>query len=126
LDNDDCKELKSHMLGLLDHCDLQPTVLFRIAIEEIEAFYLGDRRAIRQAYPKAKLYKSESYIQDSICGTWEVFQNVIGAYSESKVEWARRIGEHLTTEWKGPNANRSKSFQNLCKAILKLIGELAE
>lgn len=38
-------------------------VLFRIAVEETEAFYLGDQPAIRKAFPKAKLRRMKSYVQ---------------------------------------------------------------
>lgn len=123
LDRDDCKELKQRMCALLDYCEPHPTVLFRIAIEETEAFYLGERKAIKQAFPHAKLYKLDNYIQDSVCGTWELFQSVIGAESEDKVFWARQMGAHLNTQGKGAPANQSLSFQHFCKAILRLAGE---
>lgn len=123
MDDSNCMILKSGMLNLLNHCEHKPVVLFRIAIEETEAFYLGDREAIKKAFPKAKLSKLDSYVQDSICGTWEYFQKVIGAKSEDKVGWAEAMGSYLTIKWKGKRANKSRSFQNFCKALLKLAGE---
>lgn len=123
LDHDDCLDLKMRMVDLINYCNPPPVALFRIAIEETEAFYLGDRAAIRSAYPKAKLSKMDSYIQDSICGTWELFREVIGEISEDKVEWAKNMGSRLTTEWKGGRANNSNSFRQLCEGILKLAGE---
>lgn len=124
LDKDDCLDLKKSMVNLLEFCTPRPpTVLFRIAIEETEAFYLGDKAAIKRAFPKAKLHKIDSYNQDSICGTWELFQKVIDANSDDKVAWAERIGPHLTTQWSGSQANRSDSFRQFCKAILRLVGE---
>lgn len=126
LDHDDCLNLKRSMVDLLDYCSPPPVALFRIAIEETEAFYLGDRAAVRSAYPKAKLAKMDSYIQDSICSTWELFRDVIGETSEDKVEWAKHMGSQLTTEWRGAHANTSNSFQQFCKGILKLAGEAIE
>lgn len=123
LDHDDCLNLKNRMLELLKYCNRPPVALFRIAIEETEAFYLGDKSAIRAAFPKAKLAKMDSYTQDSICGTWELFQEVIGKSTEDKPEWAKLMGAHLTTNWK---ANNSNSFQQFCKGMLKLAGELAD
>ncbi len=123
LDRDDCQELKQRMCTLLDYCEPRPTVLFRIAIEETEAFYLGERKAIKQAFPHAKLYKLDNYTQDSICGTWELFQSVIGTESEDKVLWARQMGAYLGTQWKGVQVNQSPSFRQFCKAILRLAGE---
>lgn len=76
-DDDDCRDLNTKLLALLEYCDPRPVVLFRIAIEETEAFYLGDRHAIQQAFPRARLQKLNHYEQDSICGTWELFADVI-------------------------------------------------
>jgi hypothetical protein len=123
LDDDDCLDLKKRLMALLDLCDPQPAVLFRIAIEETEAFYLGDPRAIQAAFPQAKIRRMKDYEQDSICGTWELFQRVIDARSEDKVGWAEKIAPHLATEWRGKGANRSPSFQQLCKGLFRIAGE---
>ena len=125
LDHNACPDLKTRMLDLLNYCSPPPTVLFRIAIEETEAFYLGDKLAIRNAFPKCKLSKRDSYIQDSICGTWELFREVIGETGEDKVAWAKQIGPHLTTRWRGIQGNLSESFRQLCRGILILAGEPA-
>ncbi len=126
LDHDDCLDLKRRMLDLLNYCSPPPTTLFRIAIEEVEAFYLGDKSAIRAAFPRSKLSRMDSYIQDSVCDTWELFQEVIGEISGDKVEWAKLMGPHLTTQWQGRSANGSNSFQQFCRGILKLAGELTD
>ncbi len=126
LDKDDCLDLKRRLVALLSHCDPKPVVLFRIAIEETEAFYLGDPAAIKKAFPQARLQRMKDYEQDSICGTWEVFQRVIGARSDDKVGWAEQMASHLGTEWDGKGANRSQSFQQLCKGLLRTAGEPVE
>jgi Domain of unknown function (DUF4276) len=123
LDADDCGELKERLLRVLDACDPRPVVLFRIAIEETEAFYLGDPQAIKKAFPQANLRKLKSYAQDSVCGTWEVFREVVRARSEDKVRWAERMAPHLGIEWRGRGANPSPSFQQFCKGLRKLAGE---
>jgi hypothetical protein len=123
LDDDSCLDLKGRLLKLLESCEPPPVVLFRLAIEETEAFYLGDPAAIRKAFPQARLQRMKSYIQDSICGTWEVFQRVAGDPIEDKVGWAERMAPHLGTTWKGKNANRSPSFRQFCKGLLRLAGE---
>lgn len=51
--------------------------VFCIAVEEMEAWLLGDESAILAAYPNAKLMYLRSYKQDSICGTWEVLADVV-------------------------------------------------
>lgn len=48
----DCKVFKNELLALLDYCTAKPKCLFRIAVEELEAWYLGDRKALLTAYPK--------------------------------------------------------------------------
>ena len=64
-----------------------------------------------------------AYEQDSICGTWEVFQAVIGVNREDKPGWAAAMGPHLSTATTGTKANKSPSFQKLCKALRRLAGE---
>jgi hypothetical protein len=122
-DDDPCLELKERLLETLESCDPRPVVLFRLAIEETEAFYLGDPQAIRRAFRQAKLERLKSYVQDSVCGTWELFQGIIGDPDEDKPGWAERMAPHLGTTWKGNDANRSPSFRQLCKALLTLAGE---
>jgi hypothetical protein len=126
LDEQGCLDLKKRLVALLDHCDPRPVVLFRIAIEETESFYLGDPKAIREAFPQAKLQRMKDYEPDSICGAWELFQRVVGARSEDKVDWAEKMAPHLGTEWRGKDANRSPSFQQLCKGLLWIAGEPVE
>lgn len=123
LDDDDCSDLKRRLVALLEHCDPRPVVLFRIAIEETEAFFLGDPAAIRAAFPQAKIQRMKDYVPDSICGAWELFQRVVDARSEDKVGWAERMAPYLGTEWRGKEANRSTSFQQLCQGLLRIAGE---
>ena len=69
LDNKDCRVFKQELLRVLNACQPRPKTLFRIAIEESEAWLLGDRAAVKAAYPNAKDSVLNSYVQDSICGT---------------------------------------------------------
>jgi hypothetical protein len=126
LDHDDCIELKKRMIDLFNFCTPPPVALFRIAIEETEAFYLGDKTAIRNAYPKANLSRMDRYVQDGICDTWELFRDVIGETSEDKVEWAKTMGTHLATAWRGTRANKSNSFCQFCEGLLRLAGEVTD
>ena len=43
-----------------------------ISTEEIEAWVLGDKSAIIEAYPDTNKDVLDSYVQDSVCGTWEI------------------------------------------------------
>lgn len=104
---------------------------FCIAVEEVEAWLLGDENALITAYPSAKKQILQSYKQDSICGTWELLADAIypgglvkfkkdcptyiekGSY---KCEWARQIGQYME-----PANNCSPSFQNFMSEIYKRI-----
>jgi len=119
LDDKDCLVFKQEMLDILEVCNPQPTTLFRIAIEEGEAWLLGDRNAIKAAYPRAKERVLNAYVQDSICSTWEKLADAVypgGSQKlkqlgwphtgQAKCEWARNIAPHLDVE-----KNQSRSFQ---------------
>lgn len=103
--------------------------VFCIAIEEMEAWLLGDRNALLAAYPSAKLPVLEKYQQDSICGTWEMLADAVypgglnrfkiecPTYHERgkfKAEWAREIGAHMDL-----SANGSPSFQRFLSELKK-------
>ena len=77
LDDRDCMAFKQELLDVLNACDPRPNALFRIAIEEIEAWLLGDRAAVKAAYPNARDSVLENYRQDAICGTWEVLADAV-------------------------------------------------
>ena len=130
LDRRDCLDFKRELLGVLQSCDPRPTALFRIAIEEIEAWLLGDRSAVLTAYPSARTTVLDSYIPDSICGTWEVLADAVHpggaralrkaawpAVGAAKHEWAKRIGPHVDVD-----RNRSTSFQTFRRGLLRLAG----
>jgi len=129
LDNKNCLAFKQEMLDILKGCNPQPTTLFRIAIEEGEAWLLGDRNAICSAYPRAKKPILNTYVQDSICGTWEKLADIVysgGAkklkllgwpyIGEAKCEWAKSIAPHLDVD-----SNQSKSFQIFRDGIRNLM-----
>jgi len=115
----DCLVFKQEMLDILQVCNPQPTTLFRIAIEEGEAWLLGDRNAVKAVYPRAKELVLNAYVQDSICGTWEKLADAVypggslklkqlgyPPIGQTKCEWANKIAPHLDVE-----RNQSRSFQ---------------
>jgi Domain of unknown function (DUF4276) len=130
LDAGDCIGFKRELLQVLERCRPKPRCLFRIAIEETEAWLLGDREAVVHAFPRAKRNVLDSYVQDSICGTWEMLADAIfqgGAAKlsadgyhragEEKCRWASQIGLRLDVK-----SNRSPSFQAFRRGLLKLSG----
>lgn len=131
LDNDDRnsrkfqKELKSvacQAAITIDH-------VFCIAIEETEAWLLGDKQAILASYPQAKISVLNSYKQDSICGTWEALADIIykGGLKQMKKDcptymekgklktiWAQTIGACMDL-----SCNKSPSFNFFISEIDK-------
>jgi hypothetical protein len=122
-----CADFKKELVGLLDQCNPRPTTYFRIAIEEMEAWLLGDRAALRKAYPALKEKELGTYTQDGIVGTWEKLADVVfpGGSAElkkapfyeigkQKSVWAATIGQYLDLA-----ANQSPSFNCLLSLIKK-------
>lgn len=131
LDSDrrDCVEFLTELKGLAASCNPVPNTLFRIAIEEMEAWYFGDRQALTMAYPKAKVEVLNRYSQDSICGTWELLADAIypggsAAIKQAgwplpgqvKHEWAGKIGPLLD-----PDRNVSPSFGKLRDGLRRMV-----
>lgn len=128
LDRRDCMAFKQELLDVLAACNPRPRTLFRIAIEESEAWLLGDRSAIKAVYPKARESILSRYVQDSICDTWELLADAIHpggsarlkqegypVPGQAKCEWARNIAPHMDVE-----KNQSKSFQVFRDGIKRL------
>ena len=92
LDRRDCRAFKQELLGVLAECNPQPKTLFRIAIEESEAWLLGDRNAVKAAYPRARDTALNSYEQDSICGTWEVLADAVNRGGSAPLKRVRLPG----------------------------------
>jgi hypothetical protein len=128
-DERDCKVFLGELKALLAKCDPAPNTLFRLAIEEMEAWYLGDRQAILSAYPKAKTAVLDDYKQDSICGTWEHLADAVHPGGSAAIrkagwplpgqikhEWAEAIAHHMDV-----HKNQSPSFAKFRDGILSLI-----
>ena len=128
-DRRDCKDFLRELKALAGRCNPAPHTLFRLAIEEIEAWYLGDREALLTAYPRAKREVLDRYEQDSACGTWELLADAVypgGVAAIKKMgwplpgqikhEWAEKIGPHM-----GLHHNQSPSFGKFRDGLSRLI-----
>jgi hypothetical protein len=127
-DQRECSAFLKELKGLLARCHAKPNTLFRLAIEEMEAWLLGDRQALLAAYPKARKDVLANYRQDSICGTWELLADAIhpgGSNAirkagwplpgEVKHAWASQIGPRMDVE-----LNQSPSFIKFRDGLRKL------
>jgi hypothetical protein len=128
-DNRNCVEFKEELVAVLESCNPKPTAFFRIAIEEMEAWLLGDETALEKAYPKYDKAAYDAYKQDSIIGTWERLSDIVllkdseklkkAMFFEAgkkKTEWARNIGKYMNI-----HKNTSPSFNCFKKKIEELI-----
>lgn len=131
LDSDrrDCKTFLMELKTILQTCEPAPNTLFRLAIEEMEAWFLGDRPALLAAYPRARKDVLGRYQQDSVCGTWELLADAVhpgGSVAiraagwplpgQVKHQWAEQIGPHMDVE-----NNQSPSFCKLRDGLRRLV-----
>lgn len=129
-DRSSCVTFKKELYNLLNYCPQKPSYLVRIAIEELEAWFLGDPEAIKQAYPQVKQSILKEYVQDSQCGTWERLADAIypgglqalgknGKRSvrilEQKRIWASKICPLIDEQ-----NNQSPSFQAFRDGVKKM------
>lgn len=110
-DRRDCKTFLQELKAVAQRCAPVPATLFRLAIEEMEAWYLGDQRALREAYPGARADVLKGYVQDSACNTWELLADAVypgGSAALKKAgwplpgqvkhEWAEKIGPRMVMD----------------------------
>lgn len=129
LDDKCLKEFRQQLIAVMDACNPKPETRFCIAVEEEEAWLLGDISAVKAAYPKARSTVLARYENDSICGTWEVLADALfkggskalksqgyPAIGIEKSAWAENIAPHMDID-----NNASPSFQYFLQKIRELI-----
>jgi len=127
-DDRDCSSFLRELKEVAETCDMADKTLFRLAIEEIEAWYFGDREALLEAYPRARQNVLDSYVQDNVCGTWETLADAVypgGSAAIKKVgwplpgelkhQWAEEIGIFMNVD-----RNVSPSFCKLRDGLRRL------
>lgn len=122
-DRQDCAALKKALermsreagLGTLTAPGKGARVANRIAVEELEAWMLGDPQALRAAFPdlsatfeKGAAFRNPDAVKG---GTWEALERLLqksGYYlgGLAKVDCARSVAAHID-----PNRNVSRSFK---------------
>lgn len=128
-DRRDRKDFLQELKSVAEGCKSAPRTLFRLAIEEMEAWYLGDREALLKAYPRAKRDVLDRYVQDSACGTWELLADAVHAGGvaaikkagwplpgQIKHEWAEKIGPFMNL-----HQNASPSFGKFRDGLSRLV-----
>ncbi len=103
-DDDDCSSLLTSLNDMLAQLPRRaPRVLFRIAIEETESWFIADDAAIASAYPRAKVGRLQKIAPDSVVGAWERLAEALGVdlrdgTVSSKLQWATQIAPHLNLD----------------------------
>ncbi len=103
-DDQDCTELKQKLIELYQSLDRKPEkVLFRIAIEETESWFIADCEAVKSAYPNANLGRIQNIDPDAVVGAWErlaasLNKNPRQCRGTDKHEWATRISPWLNLD----------------------------
>ena len=101
VDDEPCQDLLKALKQMLDSLPQKPEVLFRLAIEETESWFISDLQALELAYP-ARVKKSvlKGIAPDQIVGAWERLAQALGMDLReispvSKHDWATKISPHL-------------------------------
>lgn len=134
LDDKCLKSFRQELLGVLSDCNPGLETRFCIAIEEGEAWLLGDCAAVKEAYPQAKDAVLSAYVNDSICGTWECLADAVYAGGASALRnsgW-QAVG-HEKSRWAESIAplmnvvnNKSASFCYFRDKMYELAGVVRE
>lgn len=134
-DQDDCAALKDEMERMAAAAHLttrsashpgsrKPVMDTRIAIEELEAWFLGDVPALRVPYPKIPvgLDRQATFRDpDAVAGgTWEALERAMQRHGYhagglAKIRLAREVAPHMD-----PERNRSESFCRFRDALREL------
>ena len=130
LDKKCLKAFRQELLTVLNACDPKPETRFCIAIEEGEAWLLGDIPTIKMVYPRAKDDILNGYKNDSICGTWELLADAVSPGGSRKLKgkgwqavgieksaWAEKITPHMDVD-----TNKSSSFCYFRDKVRALVG----
>ena len=129
LDDKCLKTFRRDLKNILTACNPRPETRFCIAIEEGEAWFLGDLDAVKRAFPKVKADVLASYENDSICGTWEKLADAVypggsfrlrekgwQAVGFEKSSWAEAIAPCMDIK-----NNKSPSFCYFRDKLLELL-----
>lgn len=113
-DDHDVQQFRSELEAVAIQNMIKIDHVFCLAVEEIEAWLLGDRHALLSAYPHAKMHVLNTYVQDSICGTSKLSREHASfiEIGKLKAEWAQNIGIHMDLK-----SNESPSFNDFIHEI---------
>ncbi len=119
-DQSDCLCLKARLKKLCEDSG-RPETLIRISVHELESWFLGDLRAVGEAFCLPNLARKQSRRKfrnpDALANAQEELKRMVKGYQ--KVAGARAIAPHLNLE-----SNTSVSFQQLITGIKSYLERL--
>ena len=128
LDQRCLRKFRRELNDILKACQPSPVTRFCFAVEEGEAWLLGDLSAVVAAYPRIDTTVLRRYRQDAICGTWELLADAVyrggatalkgagwQAIGREKATWAAYIAPYVDVE-----RNVSPSFRYFRKQVRTL------
>ena len=124
VDDTPCQEFLLELNAMLATLPRRPArVLFRLAIEETERWFIADVHAVRQAFPKVNAQRLRSIAPDAIVGAWEVLAGALrirlkDVTGVDKYAWAGAIAPHLNLD-APPSPSLVKLLQGLERELQK-------
>ncbi len=115
-DSNDCIALKKQIRELCNQSGNCPT-LIRIVCKELEAWYLGDMKAIQKVYPKFKTdaHKGKAKFRDpDVCNAADELQKIIPDFQKGFA--SREIPKFMDID-----NNISDSFNQFREGLIKFI-----
>lgn len=117
-DTTPCTLLLNDLNQMLAQLPASPArVLFRLAIEETESWFIADTEAVQRAFPKSKVAPLKKLPPDAVVGAWERLAESIGSTGSSgtdKRRWAEQICPHLDLD-----SPRSPSLGKLIAGVAR-------
>jgi Domain of unknown function (DUF4276) len=98
---------------------IYPRVLFCLAVEETESWFIADHDAVKRGFPHADLQKLRGIKPDAIVGAWERLGEALqtsGTTGADKLNWATRVSPHLNLD-KPKSPSLAKVIEQLRTAL---------
>jgi len=124
VDRDPCGELLAQLNAMLVRLPKRPArVLFRLAIEETESWFIADADAVVAAFPRARTQKMRRIAADDIIGAWEELAAALGIKTSAvtgsdKYAWAERISPYLNLQ-EPQSPSLRKCIEGIDREILR-------
>lgn len=119
-DNADCAALKARYLALCDASG-RPDTLVRLVCQELESWYIGDLRALAEAFDDPKLDTPALRKRFANPDDWEKPSAEVGRLVPA---FQKTGGARLMSQCLGAESNRSRSFQFFVEGIRRVAQEM--